>query len=248
MGAQLHEVHEDLGTGVILTLIAIPGGAFMMGSPPWQGYDDERPQHRVTVAPFWLARGLISQAQWQAVMGQPLRCRFVRPAWPVHNVSWAEAQRFCERLSAQASRAYRIPSEAEWEYACRAGSATAFNTGATISTDEANYNGEFVYGNGVKGVYRHVPTEGGAFPANEFGLYDMHGNLWEWCADAWHDDYNGAPVDGAAWQAGKSAAYRVTRGGSWHDTPDVCRSAARLKTLAAEGDDLIGFRVAATTS
>jgi formylglycine-generating enzyme required for sulfatase activity len=218
----------------------------MMGSPPRQGYDDERPQHQVSVAAFLMGRGLVTQAQWQAVMGEPLRCRCPGPELPAHNVSWGEAQRFCERLAALTGRAYRLPTEAEWEYACRAGSTTAFNTGPTISTDQANYNGQFVYGAGAKGVYRHVPTEAGTFPPNEFGLYDMHGNLWEWCADAWHDDYQGAPADGRAWEAGKAPRYRVTRGGSWHDTPDVCRSAVRLKTLAREGDDLIGFRVAVT--
>jgi formylglycine-generating enzyme required for sulfatase activity len=239
----VQELAEILAPGVTLTLVAISGAAFMMGSSARQGYEDEHPQHRVTVAPFWLARDLITQAQWQAVMGKVPLCRNVGPARPVDTVSWDAAQQFCRRLAKLTGRPYRLPTEAEWEYACRAGSTTAFNTGPTLSTDQANYNGTFSYG-GAPGVYRHVTTEAGTFLPNDFGVRDMHGNLWEWCADAWHDDYEGAPADGRAWEAGGTASYRVVRGGSWHDTPDVCRSAARLRALAAEGDDILGFRVA----
>lgn len=234
---------ESLAPGVVLTLVAIPAGAFMMGSRAGQGYGDEHPQHWVHLAAFWLARDLVTQAQWQAVMGAAPVCRCTGERRPVDNVSWVAAHRFCERLSKHTGRPYRLPTEAEWEYACRAGSSTAFSFGPTISTDQANYNGFFTYGNGQPGVYRHVSTEAGTFPPNDFGVCDMHGNLWEWCADAWHEDYEGAPADGRTWDA-PASKYRVMRGGSWHDTPDVCRSAARLRAVAAEGDDIMGFRVA----
>jgi formylglycine-generating enzyme required for sulfatase activity len=234
---------EDMGQGVTLDLIAVPAGTFRMGSPRGEGSDDERPLHLVRIAAFWLSRSMITQAQWQAVMGKLTPCRFHGPHLPIENVTWHQARTFCERLSKHSGRTYRLPSEAEWEYACRAGSITPFQCGPTLTTDQANYNGEFVFMAEPKGVYRHHPTEAGTFPPNAFGLYDLHGNLWEWCADAWHDDYNGAPTDGRVWDS-SSAEYRVVRGGSWHDTPQVCRSAVRLKCEAKFGDELTGFRVA----
>ena len=240
------QVIEDLGKGVSLELVAIPGGTFRMGSPQGQGYDDERPLHTVRVAPFIMSRGPITQAQWQAVMGALPACRFSGPQRPVENVAWHQARAFCERLSKSSRRAYRLPTESEWEYACRAESITPFHFGPTITTELANYNGEFTFLAEPKGVYRHHTTEAGSFPPNAFGLYDMHGNLWEWCADAWHDDYVGAPTDGRPWATG-DAPCRVARGGSWHDTPQVCRSAVRLKCEANAGDELTGFRVAFST-
>ena len=155
-----------------------------------------------------------------------------------------KAEAFCKALSKKSGRPYRLPGEAEWEYACRAGSGTAFHFGETITTDLANYVGEFTYQNEPKGIYRHVSTEVGQFPPNAFGLYDMHGNIWEWCADDWHDNYTGAPVDGSAWKSRYETVFRVLRGGSWHEPPINCRSATRLKMDAREADDLFGFRVA----
>lgn len=122
---------------------------------------------------------------------------------------------------------YRLPSDAEWEYACRAGTTTPFWTGETISTEQANYDGDHVYGSGEKGDYRKQTTPVDAFKANPFGLHDMHGNVWEWCADAWHDDYDGAPTDGSAWLEGGNASSAVVRGGSWFDHPVFCCSACR---------------------
>ncbi len=234
---------EDLGQGVTLELIAIPGGAFVMGSPVGQGYADEHPQHRVNVPPFLLGKCLITQEQWQLLMGRHVG-RFSGATCPVENVPWHAAVRFCERLSGRTGRHYHLPSEAQWEYACRAGTGGPFTFGATLTTDVANYNGEYLYRAERKGPYRHTPTKGGTFPPNAFGVCDMHGNLWEWCADHWHNSYEGAPTDGRAWVTDGETAYRVTRGGSWHDTPDVCRSAARLRVLADEGDEMTGFRVA----
>jgi formylglycine-generating enzyme required for sulfatase activity len=214
-----------------------------MGSPRGQGYDDERPQHFVQVAGFFIASTLITQAQWQAVMGRRPRCRFVGSELPVENVAWAEARAFCQRLAHRSGRVYQLPSEAQWEYACRAGSNTPFYCGETVTTDLANYCGDHTYRGGPAGLYRHTTLAGGTFPPNPFGLYDMHGNLWQWCADAWHADYEGAPAGDGAWDTRGDPDGRVVRGGSWHDTPDACRSAARARYDSGQGDDFVGFRV-----
>ncbi len=237
---------EDLGNGVVLDMVAVPGGIFMMGSPEYLGYEDEHPPHSVMVAPFFMGKYPVTQAQWQAVMGQlpPCRCKGAR--LPVDRVAWHDARSFCERLSERTGCVYRLPSEAEWEYACRAGTRTPFYFGETLTTDLANYVGEHIYLAEPKGIYRHTSTEPASFPPNAFGLYDMHGNIWEWCADAWHDTYAGAPADGKAWEF-KGTAQRVMRGGSWHEPPGNCRSAVRLKADPADKEDLYGFRVAATS-
>jgi len=237
---------EDLGGGIALDMVSLPGGIFWMGSRPGQGYDDERPQHSVIVAPFLLGKFPVTQAQWQAVMGSLPPCRGQGANRPVDRVSWHDAVRFCRRLSQLTGRSYRLPGEAEWEYACRAETATPFSCGETITTDLANYVGEFTFRSGPKGIYRHGTTDVGSFPPNAFGLCDMHGGVWEWCADAWHDDYMGAPVNGEPW-AGARDAPRVLRGGCWHDPPDLCRNAARLKQNAGEAEDFFGLRVALTS-
>jgi formylglycine-generating enzyme required for sulfatase activity len=231
-----------LNDTLVLEMVLISGGSFLMGTLRGLGYPDEQPQHFVQAWPFWISRSAITQEQWQAVMGT-LPCRFKGPNLPVDTVTWIEANRFCEKLSGRSRHAIRLPSEAQWEYACRADTRTAFSCGPTITSDLANYNGEFSYRGEPKGVYRHVTTPGGTFPPNGFGLYDMHGNLWEWCADVWHDDYSGAPADASAWITGAPEDYRVARGGSWHDIPAVCRSAARLKLKNSDGDEMTGFRV-----
>jgi formylglycine-generating enzyme required for sulfatase activity len=190
-----------------------------------------------------MGQALVTQAQWQAVMGRPLPCRFHGDARPVENVSWPEAQAFCEKLSRRTKRAFHLPSEAQWEYACRAGTSTPFYTGPTLSASVANYCGEHTYRGEAPGPYRHVTTEAGAFPPNPFGLYDMAGNLWHWCADTWHPSYSGAPAGEMPWTRGGDPKARPVRGGSWHDTPDACRSAARARCDAGQGDDFVGFRV-----
>jgi len=227
-----------------LEMVEIPAGRFSMGSPRSQGSDEERPQHLVSIGRFFLARGLVTQAQWQAVMGQRPPCRFSGDERPVENVAWGEAQAFCQRLARLTGRAYRLPSEAQWEYACRAGGSAPFHTGETLTTDLANYCGEHTFRAEPAGLYRHVTTPAGMFPPNDFGLYDMHGNLWEWCADNWHADYSGAPASETAWHSGGDRAARPVRGGSWHDVPSACRSAARARYEAGQGDDFVGFRVA----
>jgi len=180
------------------------------------------------------------------VMGSLPPCRGQGASRPVDRVSWHDAMSFCKRLAALTGRSYRLPSEAEWEYACRAETITPFSCGETLTTDLANYCGEHTFRSEPKGVYRHGTTDVGSFPPNTYGLYDMHGNVWEWCADAWHDDYVAAPVNAGAWTGAHDThnPARVLRGGCWHDPPGLCRSAARLKQDAREAEDFFGLRVA----
>lgn len=234
---------EILAPGITLELVAVPGGSFRMGSIHGHGYPDEEPQHFVQVAPFWLGKTPVTQAQWRAVMGAH-RGRFEGPDLPVDSVSWDDSVRFCQRLSKKSGRRYALPSEAQWEYACRAGSLTAFAWGPVATSDLANYNGEFSHLGGPRGVYRHKLLPVMSLPPNAFGLYEMHGNLWEWCADAWHEDYTGAAADGSPWLGGPNTEFRTARGGCWHDIPEVCRAASRLRAEASEGDEMMGLRVA----
>jgi formylglycine-generating enzyme required for sulfatase activity len=163
----------------------------------------------------------------------------------VEQVSWYDAVEFCDRLSNHTKEQYRLPSEAEWEYTCRAGTTTPFYCGETISTDLANYDGNYTYGGGAKGVYRKETTEVGRFGvANNFGLYDMHGNVWEWCQDDWHNDYEGAPIDGSAWLNNEEDNNgKLLRGGSWHYLPEHCRSAYRFSSYLGDTYSRLGFRV-----
>jgi formylglycine-generating enzyme required for sulfatase activity len=234
---------ESLNDSITLEMIAIPQGMFMMGSRSGFGFEDEHPQHNVRVPAFLLGKYAITQEQWKVVMGRDLPYRSKGSRRPVDRVSWDNANKFCAKLSERTGRAYRLPSEAEWEYACRAGNASPFCYGESITTDLANYVGEHTYKSEPKGIYRHGTTESGSFPPNAFGVYDLHGNVWEWCADAWHDSYDGAPAESSAWE-GQQGSTRVLRGGCWHDTPDLCRSASRLKQAPGEADDFFGFRAA----
>ncbi len=241
---------ESLGEKVELEMVAIPGGTFTMGSPESEEgrFDNEGPQHDVNVPPFFMGKYPVTQGQWRAIASRTdlkvkldLKLdpsRFKKPykgidRWnrPVEKVTWFEAVEFCERVSKLTGRKYRLPSEAEWEYACRAGTTTPFYFGETITPELVNYNGNYTYGDGPKGEYRRQTTPVGQFPANAFGLYDMHGNLWEWCADDSHDNYVGAPTDGSAWVDSKkdnsTKSNTRLRGGSWDDYPDNCRSAIR---------------------
>ena len=237
---------EDFGNGVKLEMAAIPGGSFMMGSPENEErrYDNESPQHQVTVPSFFMGKYPVTQAQYQAIMGTN-PSYFKGSNRPVECVSWDNAVAFCEKLSQITGKTYRLPSEAEWEYACRAGTTTPFHFGETITTDLANYNGNYTYGQEPKGVYRRETTEVGSFGvANNFGLYDMHGNVWEWCQDNWHSNYEGAPIDGSAWLGiEKNTNTRLLRGGSWLNFPGPCRSAFRVDINLDYHNDYIGFRV-----
>jgi formylglycine-generating enzyme required for sulfatase activity len=234
---------EKLSDTVALEMVAVPGGIFMMGSPGRYGYDDERPVHPVSIVPFLMSKTPITQEQWRAVTGKTPSCRCPGAKRPVDRVTWQDAQKFCQRLIKITGKAYRLPGEAEWEYACRAGTSTPFTYGPTITTDLANYCGDHLFAGEPKGIYRHESTNVDCFPPNGFGLLDMHGNVWEWCQDEWHDDYSGAPVDGQPWESG-FANFRVVRGGSWHEPPTNCRSSVRLKYDQSEMVDLVGFRIA----
>ncbi|AOW98272.1 hypothetical protein BJP34_01405 [Moorena producens PAL-8-15-08-1] len=247
---------QDLGNGVDLDMVYIPAGTFLMGSPETERGSDEteRPQHQVIILPFFLGKYQVTQAQWQAVAKLPKVNRDLDPDpsyfkgknRPVEQVSWYDAVEFCDRLSQYTGRKYRLPSEAEWEYACRARTTTPFHYGETIRSKLANYGASSIYAEEAKGEFREETTPVGSFPPNGFGLYDMHGNVWEWCGDPWHDNYEGAPTDGSIWtKYNNHTDYYIVRGGSWYDLPRYCRSASRNFFLARELIfSIIGFRVA----
>ncbi|KAB0241403.1 formylglycine-generating enzyme family protein [Microcystis aeruginosa EAWAG127a] len=253
---------EDLGNGITLEMVAIPGGTFLMGSPQDEkdSFGDERPQHEVNVPPFFIGKYPITQTQWRAIASRTdLKVKQdlgFNPAYfkdrsdsdrrPVEQVNWYDAIEFCARLSKLTVREYRLPSEAEWEYACRAGTTTPFYFGETITGELANYNASNTYADEPNGEYRQQTTPVGQFPPNAFGLYDMHGNVWEWCADTWHDNYDGAPRDGSVWTENGDDNRSLPRGGSWGSIPLYCRSAYR-SYYSRRGDDFYlfdgGFRV-----
>ena len=259
---------EDLGDGTKLDMVAIPGGTFMMGSPEDEegSLSRERPQHEVTVPSFFMGKYQVTQAQWKAVTKLPQvekeleenPSSFKGDNRPVEQVSWNDAVEYCKKLSQKTGRTYRLPSEAEWEYACRAGTTTPFHFGETITTDLANYcgtdneqyNWSGSYGRGSKGVYRKETTPVGSFEvANDFGLYDMHGNVYEWCLDDWHDSYENAPTDGRAWfdnennNLSQKQGRSVLRGGSWLHYPDHCRTAYRIGYRRVNISYDFGFRL-----
>ncbi|MBE7385175.1 MAG: formylglycine-generating enzyme family protein [Leptolyngbya sp. SIO1E4] len=262
---QGEEVHTETGQAFYfeevlaenvhsLKLMAIPSGEFMMGSPEDEPgrYSDESPQHLVKVSPFFMGQTPVTQAQWRVVAALPEQehdlnpdpARFKGDERPVEQVSWYEAVEFCARLSEHTGRTYRLPTEAEWEYACRADTATPFSFGPTITTELASYDGS-VYLNEPEGNSRDETTPVGQFPPNAFGLYDMHGNLWEWCQDHWpeSESYEGAPSDGSAWISENKDARRINRGGSWDFNPRNCRSACRNNNNPGFRYVVIGFRV-----
>ncbi|MEH2230062.1 MAG: formylglycine-generating enzyme family protein [Nostoc sp.] len=323
--AQAQLFCEKLDSGERLEMVAIPGGTFLMGAPEAEvGRDThEGPQHIVTVAPFFMSKYPVTQAQWRFVAALPQINRPLAPApadfkgdnRPVERVSWYDAVEFCARLAQLTGREYRLPSEAEWEYACRAGTTTPFYFGKTTTTELANYDGRFIYSSEAvppprptsptppfttpttpitppprptspisgfgyshsysshvtfpthdfgyssnhqisikenrfsfqgkyRGKTREQTTQVGSFQtANAFGLYDMHGNVWEWCADHWYDNYQRAPLDGSAWLSDNENEYRVMRGGSWINYPELCRAASRAKGLPYDLSYYIGFRV-----
>jgi formylglycine-generating enzyme required for sulfatase activity len=250
---------ERLSETVELEMVAIPEGQFRMGSPKNEPerYQWESPQHKVSVPAFFMGKYPVTQAQWRVVAGLPQVAReldsdplgFEGENHPVEKVSWHDATEFCARLSQLTGKLYRLPSDAQWEYACRAGTTTPFHFGETITPDLANYDWNRTYGS-VKVTkekdFRGTTAVGSFGVANAFGVYDMHGNVWEWCEDHWHDNYEGAPNDGSAWidSEAEEDAQRVLRGGSWYSAPFVCRSAARYVLNARFRDvNHVGFRV-----
>ena len=258
---QVPAYRECLAEGAELTMVQIPAGSFQMGSPEDEPerLAREGPQHQVSVPSFFMAQTPITQAQWAEVaswrrVGRDLKAqpaRFKGLNRPVEQVSWLDAQEFCLRLNKRLNKSlgdgfsYGLPSEAQWEYACRAGSTTPFHFGATLTPELANYDGNYTYADGPKGPFRQATTDVATFPANQWGLNDMHGNVWEWCADHWHDSYNFAPGDHLPWwiPAAPDDHPRLLRGGSWFLNPGSCRSAYRDDF---HPDDLhvdVGFRV-----
>ena len=228
-------------------MIRIPGGNFIMGAPKTEegSRDSERPRHQVTVSTFFMGKYPVTQAQWRAVASLPEVNRELqaKPSFfegenrPVECVSWLDAVEFCQRLSVHTNKNYRLPSEAEWEYACRAGTTTSFHFGEIITSDLANY------GDACANRYSETTDVGYFGVANAFGLYDMHGNVCEWCADHWHTNYQGAPTDGSAWidSYDNDNRSRVLRGGSWYK--GSCHSAYRVKFSSDGREYNDGFRL-----
>ena len=245
---------QKLAEGIGLRLVQIPAGRFEMGSPgSEEGRDaDEGPQHLVELQSFFLGQAPVTQAQWKVVAAwpkvavdlNPTPSRFKGDNRPVERVSWEEAMEFCHRLSQHSNLAYTLPSEAQWEYSCRAGTRTPFAFGDTLTPELANYDANYTYGSGPKGISRKETLDVGSFPANAWGLHDMHGNVWEWCLDPWHKTYGEAPSDGTAWVNGaEDEGVRLLRGGSWSINPRGCRSAYRYGGPQDDRLNHVGFRL-----
>ena len=250
--ARLHI--EDLGNFQTLSMVSIPPGKFIMGASAKEkdSSDRERPVHQVKVKDFLIGEYPITQAQWRKVAKLPQVKRelklnpshFKGDKRPVESVSWLEAIEFCDRLTAFTGRQYRLPSEAEWEYACRGNTRSPFAYGDTLTSELADYASTYAYATETGAAYRQGTTDVGKFMPNAFGLYDLHGNVREWCADPWHENYHGAPSNSKAWNKGGNQAWRTLRGGSWANKPSHCRSAHRSGYPAESLNRAIGFRVA----
>ena len=261
---QAEYFNEDLGNGINLEMVSIQGGKFLMGTEEGEierlvkkfdreYFRCEKPQHEVTVTSFFMGKYQVTQAQWKAVAALPkvkrdlkaTPSRFKGEQLPVEQINWYDAEEFCARLAKKTGKEYRLPSEAEWEYACRAETTTPFHFGEAITGDLANYAATNTYAEESPGKYRKKTTEVGSFSPNGFGLYDMHGNVWEWCRDNWHDSYEGAPTDGNAWTTGGDDERSPLRGGAWFFVPNLCRSAYRNDNIGGRDliDDLFGIRV-----
>ncbi len=289
--SQKFKGYREYIDGIALEMVLIPDGSFTMGAPEDEegSNSSERPQHNVTISRFLMGRYPVTQAQWQAIASltdlkvnedlEPDPSHFKEPyrgidRWqrPVETVNWYEAVEFCQRLSKLTGRDYRLPSEAEWEYACRGvtepldlekgESYPPFHFGETITGELANYDASSTYADEATGEESKETTPVGQFPPNAFGLYDMHGNVLEWCADDWHENYKDAPTDGSAWinsneeeninnenesyssKNDENESYSPLRGGSWNDNPIICRSATRIITWRDDRYSYyVGFRV-----
>ena len=233
---------ESLSIDIALEMVCIPAGSFLMGDSPEKEYASSIPQHLVSVPAFSIGKFAVTQAQWVAIMKHNPSANEGSNLLPVDRVSWDDAIEFCQRLSQLTGRKYRLPSEAEWEYACRAGTTTAYNWGDEIDRQVANYldfDTHIEYGTKPMGSY---------YP-NTFGLYDMHGNVFEFCQDRWHYDYEGAPTDGSAWIESNPDNNKlvVIRGGSFDYDADRCLSSERYETSQDYCYQGTGFRVASDT-
>jgi formylglycine-generating enzyme required for sulfatase activity len=248
-------------------LMILMPGRFLMGSSPAEQQaaldagarkawlEREAPRHAVTLArQFAISRLPVTVGQWREFVvathwKSSGEVNWVSPGFmqtddhPVVGISWHDAQLYLRWLSTRTGKRYRLPTEAEWEYACRAGTATPFNVGDNIRPDQANYDARFAWSGNERGVPRRGTTAAGSYPANAWGLCDMHGNVWEWVQDVMHDSYEGAPVDGSAWEEGGDQNRRVLRGGSWLYHPRYLRSAVRNGFASRLSNDKVGFRI-----
>jgi formylglycine-generating enzyme required for sulfatase activity len=255
-----------------MKLALIPAGKFLMGSPATEAErDDKEVQHEVTISrPFYLGIYEVTQAEYARLMGKP-RAGGKHNPWnhgprfdagkgggpdhPIENVRWNQAVEFCRRLTAlpeekKAGRSYRLPTEAEWEYACRAGTSTPLHHGGSLSGKQANFNGDYPYGGADKGPYLRRTARVGSYKPNAWGLYDMHGNVQEWCSDWYDPDYykKSPKTDPKGPEKGVLSTdykdfYRVVRGGSWVDEGRGCRCAYRFRAMPHDGYQIVGFRV-----
>jgi eukaryotic-like serine/threonine-protein kinase len=238
---------ERLDVSVTLDLVLIPAGTFMMGDNTH--HQDEQPIHQVTLSPFYMGKYAITQAQYRQVMGDSLRS-VLGADYPIEKISWDDAIAFCTKLSQKTGKQYSLPSESQWEYACRAQTTSNYHFGETITPDLVNYNGEYPYNGAPVGQNRDRSTPVGSFPPNAFGLYDMHGNVWEWCLDRYQPNYLTAPIDGSAFLDSSSSAgssKRVMRGGAWDYVAKGCRSSVRCSLNSSLRMNGCGFRVILTT-
>jgi formylglycine-generating enzyme required for sulfatase activity len=248
-------------------MVVMPAGKFMMGATPSEiaaltkefrndvDWKAEGPQHEVTIAqPFAVGRYAVTFAEWDACVAdggcngyQPRDEGWGRGKLPVINVNWDVAKAYAAWLSRKTGKTYRLLSEAEREYATRAGTTTAFWWGPSISTSQANYDGNYTFAGGARGEYRQKTIPVDSFAPNPWGLYNVHGNVWEWVEDCWHDSYQGAPSDGSPWTtACTDASRRVVRGGSWYYFPQDLRAANRFRSPSGNRDVSLGFRLART--
>lgn len=244
-------IEFNLPQNTRLEMLEIPAGVFLMGSSEreTEKRENETPQHEVNLQSFYLGKFPVTQAQWFAVMEDlpNISENFRGDNLPVVNVWLEKAIEFCAKLSALTGEKFSLPSEAEWEYACRAETNTPFSFGEMLTTNLANFNGEQSFRQTSESKFGKCLTPFGHFKiANDFGLYDMHGNVWEWCADIWHENYVGAPSDGSAWLTDGDQGYCVQRGGSRLDRASNCRSAFRVGDIAHNDDHIVGLRVCLT--
>jgi formylglycine-generating enzyme required for sulfatase activity len=253
---------KEIVNSIGLKMVLIPAGTFTMGSPESEKERlDIETQHTVEISkPFYLGAYEVTQAQFQKVGGAPNRSRFKGSDLPVENLNWHHTNAFLARLSnlpaeKTAGRRYRLPTEAEWEYACRAGTTTPFNCGESLSAKLANFNGAFPYGGAEKGPYLRQTCKVGSYQPNAWGLYDMHGNVQEWCSDYYDPDYYKSspkkdphgPAKGVLSTDYKDF-YRVVRGGSWLDEGRGCRSAYRWRAMPSDAYQIVGVRVVCDVS